>query len=68
MAKVTKKLGLMYSRLFMFYGKFMDLFTKFLYFGGLHASIAYGIYTKPPLLMQFWYTITNNEKELMKMQ
>ena len=45
-----------------------ELTLRFLYFGGLHASIAYGIWTKPPLLMQFWYTITNNEKELMRMQ
>ena len=50
------------------YDIFFDYFMKFLYYGGLHASIAYGLYTKPPLLMSFWYQITGNEIELQKMQ
>ena len=40
----------------------------FLYFGGMQASIAYGLYTKPPLLMHVWYNLVGDAEQIRKMQ
>ena len=67
-ALLMKKLGNVRRNIPLLWNKFYDIMMMCLYYGGLQASILYGIYTKPPLLMQFWYSMTGNEAELMKLQ
>ena len=62
-----RKLTILRRNLNKIWGAFFDYFMKFLYFGGIQASIIYGLYTKPPLLMHAWYQMTGDAAQLEKM-
>ena len=65
---MSRKVTTIRKNLFTLWDKFYNYFMYFLYYGGIQASVLYGFYTRPPLLMHLWYNIMGDEENIRKLQ